>query len=226
MKDLYEIDLETLQLEYLQHRLENEDLTPGRKILQEEITERFAVLKSLGIYNLQDLTDVLKTQKKIEKFAVQSGLPQHYLTVLRREANGYKPKAFPLGKIPGVDELQIQKLAKVGIKNTKQLFERACSLEARRQLADEAGIPVGDVLELVKMADLARVYGVGPVFVRILLDAKVESTAELALKKPEALLEEVIAVNQEKGYTKIMPNLHDMQVCVEFASLLPAVLEV
>ena len=225
MENKYSIDLAELRLDFLQRKLEHEELTPGRRILQEDLQVRFATLKSLGIFTLFDLNEVLRTPKKVKEFAVQSGLPGHYLTVLRREVNSHKPQPFNLQKIPNIDLEMVQRLQECGIKNTRQIIENASTPLERTQLSRKSGLSQEKIWEFVSMADLARVYGVGPVFVRILFDAGINSLETLANSEPSALYAQVIAVNKEKGYTKIMPNVNDMRVCIEFARLLPVVLE-
>ena len=71
--------------------METGEVLPDRKILQEKIPERFTIWGPMGIKNLKDLIDALKTKAKIDTFAQKSGLPQDYLVVLRREANSYIP---------------------------------------------------------------------------------------------------------------------------------------
>lgn len=87
MTDPYYLDLEQFSLEQFRHSLETRDLLPGRKILQENLAERFEILETMGIHNLQTLIDRLKTRQKVKQFSQESGLPEAYLTILRREAN-------------------------------------------------------------------------------------------------------------------------------------------
>ncbi len=51
MADPYCIDLEQFSLERFRHILETKYILPGRRILQEKMPERFAVLASMGIEN-------------------------------------------------------------------------------------------------------------------------------------------------------------------------------
>jgi len=45
MADPYHIDLEQFSLERFRQTLETADLSPGRRVLQENLSERFAVLE-------------------------------------------------------------------------------------------------------------------------------------------------------------------------------------
>ena len=56
MTNQYHMDLERFSLEELRQVLETGRLLPSESILKEEIPQRFAVLESMGIRNLKDLT--------------------------------------------------------------------------------------------------------------------------------------------------------------------------
>jgi len=225
MADPYHIDLEQFSLERFQGILETAKLSPGRRVLQEDLPERFAALESAGICDLADLVAALKTRPRMEKFAEKSGLPLDYLTILRREANSYLPKPVRLRDIPGVDQAQIEKLAGAGITHSKHLFGRGLAHDDRVELAAQADISVEEVHELVKMADLARVYGVGPVFIRMLYDAGVKTVEQLVASNPAELLEQLHAINAGQKYTEIMPILKEMAFVIDFAKMLPIAIE-
>lgn len=225
MADQYHIDLERFSLERFRHILETSEVLPGRKVLKEKISERFGILESMGIRNLKELIDVLSTKKKVEKFSQESGLPNDYLVILRREANSYIPKPVNLRDIPGVDPEYIERLASVGIKNTKHLFERGRSRSDRAELSRLVDVPGDDLLELVELSDLARIGGVGPVFARIFLDAGIDTLEKLSNSSPDELFEKLLAINKEKGYTKVMATLKDVTLCINIATELPKVIE-
>ena len=63
----YHIDLEQFSLERFRHVLETGELLPGRKVLQENISERFEVLGSMGIRNLKELIEVGKLKTVIDR---------------------------------------------------------------------------------------------------------------------------------------------------------------
>ena len=62
-------------------------------------------------------------------------------------------------------------LTSVGIKNKQQLFARAKTKRDRAELSKLAYVPNAELLELVKLSDLTRINGVGPVFVRLFYEA-------------------------------------------------------
>jgi hypothetical protein len=225
MTDQYHIDLEGFSLERFKHTLETGDLLPGRRILREEVSKRFQILESMGIRNLKELTDALSTKKKLERFSQGSGLPKDYLVILRRQANSYRPNPVNLNGIPGVDPEYIGRLAAIGIKNSRHLWERGASRTARAELSRLTDVPGDVLLELVTMSDLARVSGVGPVFARIILDAGIDGLEELADSSSDELIDRLVAANEKKGYTRADFTVKDVQYCIDMAKELPKAIE-
>ena len=225
MTDEYHIDLERISLGRFRHILGSKDLLPGRMVLRDRLSERFEILDSLGISSLKDLTEALRTKGRVEEFSRESGLPRDYLRVLRREANSYVAKPFNLKNIPGVEPEYVERLTSLGVRHTKHLFERARSRSDRAELSRLADVPESDLLELVKLSDLARIGGVGPVFARILYEAGADTLEEFLKRSPDELIESLHEINDEKKYTKSMPTLKDIDYCIETARELPKVVE-
>jgi predicted flap endonuclease-1-like 5' DNA nuclease len=220
MTDLYCIDLEQFSLEQFRYRLENKDILPSRKILLEKMDERFETLASMGIETLADLRAALRSKAKRKAFSEASGLPVDYLVILRREVNSYISRPFNLEKIPGVNPDYVEKLAAVGVKHTKHLFKRGMTPADRAALAEETGIPGDALLELVKLSDLARIVGVGPVFVRLLYDMGIDT--------PDVFLTHSVAELLEKAHSDdegaaLSPK--DIEYCLETAQYLPRAIE-
>jgi predicted flap endonuclease-1-like 5' DNA nuclease len=220
MAGSYHIDLERFSLERFRRILEAGELLPGRQILKEDLAGHFAALESEGIHNLKELMDALKTKARLQSTARESGVPEEYLTVLRREVNSYVPKPDKLADIPGLDPEQVGRLKAVGINNTKQLFERAWSEGDRAELSRLTDVPGDALSEMVALSDLARIGGVGPVFARMLLDLGVDSPESVLAREPEELLEAVNAVNREKGYANVTVSIKDIHYCISKAEVL------
>ena len=220
MADLYCIDLKQLSLEQFRHMLENKEILPGRTILLEKMDERFAALAAMDIENLADVRAALKSKAKREAFAEASGLSLDYLVILRREVNSYISRPFKLEKIPGINPDYVEKLAAAGIKHTKHLFKRGMTPADRAALTAETGIPDDALLELVKLSDLARIVGVGPVSVRLLYDVGIQTPAAFLTHSVAELLEKVHSV--EEGAT-LTPK--DIEYCLETVRHLPQAIE-
>jgi predicted flap endonuclease-1-like 5' DNA nuclease len=225
MEDNYYIDLEQFSLERFKRLLETKELSPGRRILKEDIPERFGLLASLGINNMKELTDLLKSKDRAVRFAQDSGLPLDYVIILRREANSYLPKPVNLKDIPGVNPAHIERLAGLGIKNSKQLFERGKNVRDRAELSRQIDVPGSVLLELVGLSDLVRISGVGPVFARIIFEAGTNTLEKLSNSSADKVFEELIVINDDKGYTKAKFTLKDVRYCISAAKELPRAIE-
>ena len=216
----YYIDLQQVSLQRFRQMLEAKELLPSRQILREGLDERFRTLEGMGIGDVQALADALKTKRHVAQLAEESGLPEEYLTILRREVNSYVPRPINLDKLPDLAPEHVERLAAVGIKHTRHLYERARTKAERATLAQETWIAAEALLEMVQLADLARIVGVGRVFARFLYDAGIHTVADFVTESPEALLERLQAAELEK-YTRVTLRVEDLEYCLEMARLLP-----
>ena len=225
MADQYYMNLEEFSLDKFKQILRTEEMLPARQILKEDIEERFEVLSSMGVLHLKDLIDALKTKQKIEEFARRSGLSKEYLVILGREARSFKPKVVPLREMLGVDEEYVDMLESIGITHSKHLFKRGRSKEERERLSTATGVPIEELLVLVKLSDLARIRGLGGAFVRLFYEAGADTVEKLASWDPEKLSRAVVTLNKERGITKWVPSLKDVKQYVEMAGALAKVIE-
>ena len=225
MADQYYMNLEEFSLDKFKQILRTEEMLPARQILKEDIEERFEVLSSMGVLHLKDLIDALKTKQKIEEFARRSGLSKEYLVILGREARSFKPKVVPLREMLGVDEEYVDMLESIGITHSKHLFKRGRSKEERERLSTATGVPIEELLVLVKLSDLARIRGLGGAFVRLFYEAGADTVEKLASWDSEKLSRAVVTLNKERGITKWVPSLKDVKQYVEMAGALAKVIE-
>jgi len=213
MEKQYYIELEKYSLAKLKIGLQKRDMIPSRVILKEKIEHRFKILTANGIKNLNTLTDVLKTKQKIEIFSKRTGLPIDYLTILNREVKSYLPNPMRLATFPGINIKDIQALESIGIRNTKQLFNKCQDRKEIKQLSIETGIPIENLDEFFALSDLARLYGVGPVFARIIYDVGIKSVNDFV--KYEA--HEFITIYENKTGKKADFGVNDISFSLEIA---------
>lgn len=225
MSGLYYINFKEFSLDKFKYILETDEILPARLILKEDIDERFDLLVSMGIDNLDDLIAVLRTKKKVETFSQRSGLSIEYLGILRREARSYIPKPVVLGEIPKVNVEDIEKLAAIGITHSKHLFERGKTKEDREALSVATGVSMESLLELVQLSDLARVRGIGASFTKLFYATGANTIENLSKWDPEALFQRAHEVNKEKSVTKVVPPLKDFRQYVAIAKDLPKAIE-
>ena len=216
MKSSYHIDPEEFTLQYLEENLLSRELIPSRKSLIDDIQAKFSLLQDLGINTLEDLIGRLKNKKEMEEISTETGISLDYLTLLRREANSYLPNPVALKKFPGIDGNVISLLAKHGIKNSRHIYEKACTESERKRLSEMIGLESEVLKELVGLSDLVRAYGVGPVFARMLYDTGIHSIQELIQYSPE----EIIQLYEDKFQKKADFSLRDMYFSLEIAKSL------
>lgn len=222
MTETYYIDLSQISLAQFQERLQTQDLLPGRIILQEQIGPRFEILAGMGISNLQELHEALKTKKRVSQFAQESGLSLEYLTILRREVNSYRPNPVNLRAFPDVDEDSVARLAAVAIKNSRHLFDQTQTAEQRAALVQQTGITLEALHELIALSDLVRISGIGPVSAHMFYDAGVISSAALAEAEAASLCIQLNDLNQENAYYKGSISEKDVVYCIKLAQKLPS----
>ncbi len=225
MANQYYMNLERFSLNKFKQILKTEEMLPARQILKEDIEKRFDVLASMGVLHLKELIDALKTKRKIEDFARRSGLSKEYLVILGREARSFKPKVVPLREMLGVDEEYVDELASVGITHSRHLFKRGRTREEREKLSAATGVPIEELLELVKLSDLARIRGLGGAFVRLFYEAGADTVEKLSNWEPEKLSQTVVMLNKEREITKWVPSLKDVRQYVEMANELAKVIK-
>ena len=221
MADKYHISLEEVKLEEYVKILESKELLPGRSILKDNIQDRFSIIRSEGVNNLKELLEKLKTKKKMDEFAYKTRLPLDYLLILKREINSYLPNPVNLKYFPGINLDYVEKLAVMGIKNSKHLMNKVQNTEELYKLSKESDIPQNELLEIIKLSDLVRISGVGPVFARMILDTRTDTAAKMADAHAELLFKELKKINAEKNYTKAKFTQKDVQYCIDFAKKLP-----
>lgn len=221
MSDRYQLDLRKYSLQKFKKSLQSRDLIPSRKSLKDDLDARFRILENYGITNLEELTDALKTKPKVEQFSKETGLPIQYLTLLNREAKSYLSKPIRLDKFSGIQVKYLDLLGNVGIRNSRQLFVETRDKSKREQLSEETGIPNEVLHELIGLADLSRIYGVGPVFARMIYDVGIRSVKEFV----KFTADDFIKIYEEQTQKKADFGVGEIQFSLELAKELDTAAE-
>ncbi len=200
----YNLDLEKISLHDYKELLKKQNLLPGRRILLDDIDERFSLLLNHGISNVLELRKALSASKKITVLSSQTGIPEDYLVILKREAGSLEQKPIPLDNFPETDSELIFSLNQEGIKTSKDYFEL-------KKPFDEM---------LYCLCDLVRINGVGPAAARAFFEAGYKSVMDVANADATQMLSAVSKVNEQKQYYKAKLGVKDMQFCIDFATVL------
>ena len=129
-----------------------------------------------------------------------------------------------LMEIEGIGETYQQKLISAGIKSAEALLEKGSTPKGRKEIAEKSGIGDGLILQWVNHVDLFRIKGVGSEYADLLEAAGVDTVPELANRKPENLLEKMIATNSVKKLVRRLPVLSQVKSWVDQAKSLPRVI--
>jgi hypothetical protein len=162
----------------------------------------------------------------MENFKCKTGLPEDYLLILKREIKSYLPNPVNLKKFPGINQDHIAKMADLGIKNSKQITIQVKNQKELCEISKKSDISSNDLLEILRLSDLVRISGVGPVFARMILDTGTDSTVKMANSIAKFLFEELKKINVDGKYTKAKFTLNDVSYYIEFAKRLPMILNI
>jgi len=215
----YSIDPSLLSLEEFKELTANRRMLPGRVMLHEKMDERFARLKRSGMETLEDILRSLSSKSKIQSFAIQTGLSEDYLVLLKREAGSYMAKPFSLSTLPGIPFEYVELLKSRGIKNTKDLFEQVQSELEQEELSTSTGIPAYRLKELHSLCDLSRVTGVGGIFARMLYESGIQSSRVFAGADIPVLLKHCKSVIEKYGYAVGNLGEEDMKYGIHYAKV-------
>ena len=132
--------------------------------------------------------------------------------------------AIKIIDIEGIGEAYASKLIDAGINTVDDLLEAGATRKGRGDLADETGIDESRILTWVNMADLFRIKGVATQFAELLVMAGVDTVKELRNRNAENLHAKLVEVNDEKGYTRVVPSAETIADYIEQAKDLDPVI--
>lgn len=215
----YYLDDYSTDLDAVRERLQSTDLIPSQEPLLDGLAEKLTSITRAGVTSLADLRGALKTEKSLASLSNSSGVDVGYLQLLRRVINGYFPKPRPLKDIDWLGVDVVNSLKKIGITNTRQLFDAASA--GVTGLASRAGIDRQEAKELFAISDLCRIQWVSPSFARVLVAAGVTNAAEVAKADSEALFDAIETANLDAKFYKGKVGLRDINRLVTAATYVP-----
>ena len=167
----YSINLASISLEEFAETLLTVELLPSRKMLADHIAAVVPKLMAQGVADLGGLRKLLANRGRYDELANQLGVAVDYLTVLNREVNSYVSKPVALTKLELLSDDELGELRSIGIKSTKELYERVAARDARVAVQQETEIDMARLEYALGLANLIRINGVGPAFADYLLAA-------------------------------------------------------
>jgi len=213
----YHIDAEKISLDDLRKRIEATDLVPSRASLLDGLGLKMKSLEKQGIVTLANLRNELKTAKRMEALAKSTGIETKYLTLLRREIEGWFPKPFALKDFDWLPKGEIAKLEQDGIRDAAALYEATDSKSKRTALANTAGVDIATLETFAQLVDLTRVQWTSPTAARMLLEAGCSSATKLAKMDADELCEALARVNAGNKFFKGRIGLRDVKRLIHAA---------
>ncbi|MCP4418880.1 MAG: DUF4332 domain-containing protein [Chloroflexi bacterium] len=107
----------------------------------------------------------------------------------------------------------MERLDGAGLRNSRQLFVAAQNKGWRERFAQETDIPLDVLDELIGLSDLSRLYGVGPVFARIIYDVGIKSVKEFV----EYTAEDFIRIYEEQTQKMADFGVGEIEFSLELA---------
>ena len=142
---------------------------------------------------------------------------------LRQERIAQAP--LPLKAFRGVRPEHLRALSAAGIRHADQMLQAGRTPAERRALASRTGVPLEAILELVKLADLARIPGVKGIRTRLYIDAGLDTLDKLASCEPAELRALVVAFVERTGFPGVPTLPAEARFTVEQARKLPRLVD-
>jgi hypothetical protein len=217
----YYLDSDKISLRDLQKRIKETDLIPSRSSLLNGIEDNFKRLEKFGISTLSNLRKELKNSKSIPSLSKQIGIDGDYLTLLRREIEGYFPKALPLRSFDWLPGNEMAALGNSGFRDTVSLFEGLDSPRKRSEIAKDLGLDGGFIDFVYSLADLTRIQWTSPIFARMLLAAGYDSAKKVSEADAGELFKALDRVNKESKFFMGKLGPRDIKRLIKAASYVP-----
>lgn len=183
----------------------------------------------------EDLRDFAAwgTEESINVYRLMWGIRNYYQSVpnenmvcaAREVMEMVKMDTRKLKEFPGVDRDCVDKLASIGISTAKQILDAGRTIEDREELANTLGIPSSNILDLVKLSNLARLPGLKKVRGRLFFDGGLDTLDKIASMEPEEVKETLQDFIDRTGFDGSAPTLSEADSAVTMARYLPRVVE-
>ncbi|HOA06585.1 MAG TPA: DUF4332 domain-containing protein [Spirochaetota bacterium] len=222
----YSIDFEKVTISMYKKELLKRQLIPSRQILKNEADVHFDAFKKAGIKTLGRLFAVLKNNKAKSELLNIDNVSDEYLAILLRELKSILPASVKLNEFHWISDNTIKKINAIGIRNSRELYEKFWKSKDRKDFVNVTGIDEKDIVELLKLSDLTRIQWVNSTFAHVLFLAGFDTVRKVSDASPEDMFTKVTQKNIELKLYKGNIGLNDMKLCIEAAKLIDAEIEV
>ena len=128
-------------------------------------------------------------------------------------------------KLYGIEPTLEMKLKARGIKDSDDLLQACRTPHAAVELAMSSGTEVSVLMRLLHRAELARIRGIGETYTKLLEEAGVATTRELAAVTPDDLRARLTRINADKKLVGRVPAPAMVNGWVSKAQRMPSAFE-
>jgi hypothetical protein len=105
------------------------------------------------------------------------------------------------------------------------MVESGRTPDAREKLAASTGIAAEDILELVKLSNLARLTGVNGIRARLYHDAGLDTWEKISLLDPHELIDVCVRFVEATSFPGVAPTPKEAAFTVSGARAVPRIVE-
>lgn len=214
----YNFRLSKITLDEYQDMLLNKYLIPSMQILRENIESVFQTLRSLGFTTMEELYLQLKTKKKAEVLADQTGIDREYMIVLRRSVCSFIPPLRKLSDYACVDERLEERFSTLNLKTSKDLYEYLNGTPLEKA-AQELALDMNRLTYLKNLMDVTRLRYVSPLFATMLVESGYDSVRKIVSAEQMDLYEAFVETNRTLQLYKGKLGKNDVLFLIEDAKL-------
>jgi hypothetical protein len=211
-------------------------LVDSVRLFEDYLEKRSKALHETTEQDLIDYTVICESEKKDSARIRIRGIALYFGYIgnrrlaaatsgIREAGIGKHRSVFRLKDFLWVNQAHVSKLKSVGITDISQMLESGKTPGTRRKLAESTGIAADDILELVKLSDLARVSGVKGIRARLYHDAGLDTLEKIALVDADRLREVCIRLVEATGFPGIPPTPKEAAYTVRSAKTLPRIVQ-
>ena len=125
----------------------------------------------------------------------------------------------------GINRQHTQALRKDGVSTSEHLLNVGRTEEGREKLAEKTGVPLGAILELVKLADLSRIPGLARKRARLYYDAGLETLDKIAELDQEKMRKMLVEFVERTRFDGSPPTPSEAVFTVKLAKYLLRIVE-
>jgi len=192
--------------------------------------------KGLNNANREDIEDfaiVWGKEQNLNVYLYLWGIQFYYLFLkdmnLYNTANEMKEwvqlEKSRLNDFDGINKEYNKKLSSVGIRTARQMLEKGRNQSDRNLLANQSGVPIDYILELVKLSNLARIGGLKKKRARLFYEAGFDTLDRIAAKDIDTLMSDLANYIQKTGFQGRGVSQSEAEHTISMAKFLQRIIE-